>query len=133
MTVIVANPKTAGVARWIFLALWGHKANAGKAAATKYVTKVFDRVYVMPRDAREASDVFYTQKQGDALLTYENEAIFTNLVVSPTAPLPYICPPNNVRVRQIFKKLPWVNLVAMKTKQLYIKLYADCMPRGSDR
>lgn len=52
----------------------------------------------MPRDAREASDVFYTQKFGDALLTYENEALFTNMIVSPKNPLPYISPDNNVRI-----------------------------------
>lgn len=95
----MANPKTAGVARWIFLALWGHKlASGGEAAAKRYVTGVFDRVEVMPRDAREASDVFYTQRMGDALLTYENEAIFTNKVVSPDNPLPFISPDNNVRI-----------------------------------
>lgn len=98
MEVVVANPKTAGVARWIFLALWGHKMNKGEAAAIKYVTKVFDNVEIMPRDAREASDVFYTQGFGDALLTYENEAVFTNLVVSPNNPLPYFSPNNNVRI-----------------------------------
>ena len=96
--VVSANPRTAGVARWIFLALWGHKMGKGEAAAKAFVTKVFDNVEVMPRDAREASDVFYTQGFGDALLTYENEAIFTNLVVSPKAPLPYISPDNNVRI-----------------------------------
>jgi sulfate/thiosulfate transport system substrate-binding protein len=96
--VVVANPKTAGVARWIFLALWGHKMSRGETEAKKFVTKVFDNVEVMPRDAREASDVFYTQGFGDALLTYENEAVFTNLVVSPKAPLPYISPNNNVRI-----------------------------------
>jgi sulfate transport system substrate-binding protein len=96
--VVVANPKTAGVARWIFLALWGHKMSKGETAARKFVTKVFDNVEVMPRDAREASDVFYTQRFGDALLTYENEAVFTNLVVSPKAPLPFISPDNNVRI-----------------------------------
>lgn len=40
MQIIVANPKTAGVARWIFLALWGSKMKKGDAAATEYVTKV---------------------------------------------------------------------------------------------
>ena len=96
--VVVANPKTAGVARWIFLALWGHKMSAGESAAKVFVTKVFDNVEIMPRDAREASDVFYNQGFGDALLTYENEAVFTNLVVSPNNPLPYISPDNNVRI-----------------------------------
>lgn len=40
LQIIVANPKTAGVARWIFLALWGSKMKAGDAAAIDYVTKV---------------------------------------------------------------------------------------------
>jgi ABC-type sulfate transport system substrate-binding protein len=70
----------------------------GETAAKQFVTKVFDNVEIMPRDAREASDVFYNQKFGDALLTYENEAVFTNLVVSPKAPLPYLSPDNNVRI-----------------------------------
>jgi ABC-type sulfate transport system substrate-binding protein len=35
---------------------------------------------VQPRDAREASDVFYRQRIGDVLLTYENEVVLTNEV-----------------------------------------------------
>lgn len=38
--MITANPKTAGVARWIFLALWGARLGKGRKEATKYVTKV---------------------------------------------------------------------------------------------
>lgn len=34
----------------------------GDAAAHDYVRSVFDNVVVQPRDAREASDVFYKQK-----------------------------------------------------------------------
>ncbi len=37
--VITANPKTAGVARWNFLALWGHRMAKGDTAAEEYVTK----------------------------------------------------------------------------------------------
>lgn len=40
VAVITANPKTAGVARWIFFALWGVKLKKGKQAANDYVTKV---------------------------------------------------------------------------------------------
>lgn len=35
---------------------------------------------------------------GDALLTYENEAVFTNLVVPERERLPFFSPDNNVRV-----------------------------------
>jgi hypothetical protein len=41
---------------------------------------VFDNVLIQPRDAREASDVFYRQRLGDVLLTYENEVVLTNQV-----------------------------------------------------
>ncbi|KAL4451774.1 hypothetical protein ABPG75_007436 [Micractinium tetrahymenae] len=99
VSVITANPKTAGVARWIFLALWGVRLSRGRKAASQYVTKVFDQVLVQPRDAREASDVFYRQGMGDALLTYENEAYFTNLVVPEKERLPYIVPDNNIRIQ----------------------------------
>ncbi|GFR43164.1 hypothetical protein Agub_g4213 [Astrephomene gubernaculifera] len=95
--VVLANPKTAGVARWIFLALWGAKMRQGDAAALSYVTKVFENVVVQPRDAREASDVFYKQKVGDVLLTYENEVILTNEVYGDKA-LPYLVPSYNIRI-----------------------------------
>lgn len=41
---------------------------------------MFDNVLIQPRDAREASDVFYRQRLGDVLLTYENEVVLTNEV-----------------------------------------------------
>ena len=63
--------------------------------------QVFDRVQIQPRDAREASDVFYKQGQGDALLNYENEVIFTNKTYGDDR-LPYVSPDNNVRVRHGF-------------------------------
>ncbi|OKH42247.1 sulfate-binding protein [Nostoc calcicola FACHB-389] len=75
--VITANPKTSGGARWNFLALWGAIAKNGgtEAQALKYVTQVFRNVPVLPKDARESSDVFYKKGQGDVLLNYENEII----------------------------------------------------------
>lgn len=39
MRVITANPKTAGVARWNFLALWGHKQKQGEGASLDYCKK----------------------------------------------------------------------------------------------
>ena len=63
--------------------------------------QVFERVPVQPRDAREASDVFYKQGTGDALLNYENEVIFTNQAYSGQAAMPYVAPHHNVRVRPL--------------------------------
>ena len=59
---------------------------------------MFENVPVQPRDAREASDVFYKQNLGDVLLNYENEVRLTNATYGDNA-LPYIVPDNNVRVR----------------------------------
>lgn len=61
--------------------------------------QVFERVPVQPRDAREASDVFYKQGTGDVLLNYENEVYFTNKMYGAKAALPYIVPDRNIRVR----------------------------------
>lgn len=99
VSVIMANPRTAGVARWTFFALWGHRLDEGEEAARDYLRGVLRRVAVQPRDAREASDVFYKQRKGDVLLTYENEARFTNAVGDPEDALPYLSPNNNVLIR----------------------------------
>lgn len=75
--VITANPKTSGGARWNFLALWGAVAQTGgtEEEALTYVEDVFKHVPILPKDARESSDVFYKQGQGDVLLNYENEVL----------------------------------------------------------
>ncbi|WP_013320708.1 sulfate ABC transporter substrate-binding protein [Gloeothece verrucosa] len=75
--VITANPKTSGGARWNFLALWGSVTVAGGTPqqAEQYVAQVFKNAPVLPKDARESSDVFYKQGQGNVLINYENEVI----------------------------------------------------------
>ncbi|PSF35275.1 sulfate ABC transporter substrate-binding protein [Aphanothece hegewaldii CCALA 016] len=75
--VITANPKTSGGARWNFLALWGSVTQTGgnEQKARQFVTQVYKNVPVLPKDAREASDVFFKQGQGDVLINYENEVI----------------------------------------------------------
>ena len=66
------------------------------------MSQVFHRVPIQPRDAREASEVFYNQHQGDVLLNYENEVIMTNISYADTNQeekvLPYVVPQNNVKV-----------------------------------
>jgi len=89
--VITANPKTSGGARWNFLSLWGSVTQKGgdDAAALDYTTKVFANVPVLPRDAREATDIFFKQGQGDVLINYENEVL---LAKQNGEELPYIVP-----------------------------------------
>lgn len=75
--VITANPKTSGGARWNFLALWGAAIKSGQTEqqAEEFVTKVYQNAPILPKDAREANDVFYKQGQGNVLINYENEVL----------------------------------------------------------
>ncbi|MEG4283234.1 sulfate ABC transporter substrate-binding protein [Microcoleus sp. A006_D1] len=75
--LITADPKTSGVARWNFLALWGSvlKTGGDDTKALDFTTKVYKNVPILTKDAREATDVFFKQGQGDALINYENEII----------------------------------------------------------
>jgi sulfate/thiosulfate transport system substrate-binding protein len=95
--VITADPKTSGVARWNFLALWGSviKTGGNDAKALDYTTKVYKNVPILARDAREAADVFFKQGQGDALINYENEII---LAGDKGEKLPYTIPEVNVSI-----------------------------------
>lgn len=95
--VITANPKTSGGARWNFLALWGavKKTGGDAAAALGFTTEVYQHAPVLPRDAREASDVFFNQDQGDVLINYENEVI---LAGQRGEKLPYIVPEVNISI-----------------------------------
>ncbi len=80
ITVITANPKTSGGVRWNFLGLWGSVGQLGTAEdkARAYVTQVYRNAPVLPKDAREATDAFFKQGQGDVLLNYENEMILAS-------------------------------------------------------
>ncbi|MBD2440097.1 sulfate ABC transporter substrate-binding protein [Nostoc sp. FACHB-110] len=75
--LITADPKTSGVAKWNFLALWNAVVKTGgdDAKATEFVTKVYNNVPLLTKDAREATDAFFKQGQGDALINYENEIV----------------------------------------------------------
>ncbi|MBF2002721.1 MAG: sulfate ABC transporter substrate-binding protein [Synechococcales cyanobacterium M58_A2018_015] len=89
--VITANPKTSGGARWNFMALWGAITQTGgnDAKALEFTTQVFRNVPVLPKDARESTDVFFKQGQGDVLINYENEVL---LARQKGKNLPYVVP-----------------------------------------
>jgi sulfate/thiosulfate transport system substrate-binding protein len=97
VAVVTANPKTSGGARWNFLALWGAITQTGgdDAAALDYVTQVYSNVPVLPKDAREATDVFFKQGQGDVLINYENEVLLAKLNGEE---LPYVVPDVNISI-----------------------------------
>ena len=98
ISVVTANPKTSGGARWNFLGLWGSVSQTGgsQAQAEAYVKNVYRTVENLPKDAREATDVFLKRDQGDVLLNYENEAILATK--SGDLKSPFVVPEVNIRI-----------------------------------
>ena len=98
VSVVTANPKTSGGARWNFLALWGSvtQTGGGEAQAKAFVSKVYGAVESLPKDAREASDTFLNRKQGDVLLNYENEAFLAQK--SGELKAPFLVPSPNILI-----------------------------------
>jgi sulfate transport system substrate-binding protein len=77
VSVITANPKTSGGARWNFLAAWAYarKLNNGDDAKAKaFITELYKHVPVLDTGARGSTITFVQRKQGDALIAWENEA-----------------------------------------------------------
>lgn len=96
--LITADPKTSGVARWNFLALWGSVTENGgtEQQAQEFVRQVYQNVPILTRDAREATDVFYKQGQGNVLINYENEIILA--AQQGGQQLPYVIPDVNISI-----------------------------------
>src|SRR5579859_6873191 len=75
VSVITANPKTSGGARWNYLAAWGYATKTyGAAKARDFVTKLYHNVPVLDSGSRGATTTFVERGQGDVLLAWENEA-----------------------------------------------------------
>jgi sulfate/thiosulfate-binding protein len=74
--VITPNPFTSGGARWNVMAAYGAQIEQGKtdAQADAYLQQLFKHVPVQAKAARDALQAF-TGGKGDALISYENEAI----------------------------------------------------------
>jgi sulfate/thiosulfate transport system substrate-binding protein len=76
VSVITPNPFTSGGARWNVMAAYGSwiKLKKTKKQAQAKLLQLFKNVAVQDKSARDALNTFLAGK-GDALLTYENEAI----------------------------------------------------------
>jgi sulfate transport system substrate-binding protein len=94
--VITPNPFTSGGARWNVMAAYGAQRAQGKSdkQAISYLYKLFKNVPVLPKSAREATQVF-AQGKGDVLLTYENEAIYATKKGVKTA---YVVPKQTILI-----------------------------------
>jgi sulfate/thiosulfate transport system substrate-binding protein len=77
VSVVVANPKTSGGARWAYLAAYAYaleKNNHDDAAAKKFIAQLYKNVPVLDSGARGSTVTFAQRGIGDVLLAWENEA-----------------------------------------------------------
>ncbi|HBC42292.1 MAG TPA: sulfate ABC transporter substrate-binding protein [Pseudanabaena sp.] len=98
VALITADPKTSGVAKWNFLAIWNAALKANNKDEAKTIdtlAKVFTNVPILTKDAREASDAFIKQGQGDVLVNYENEVI---LATQKGEKVSYVIPDVNLSI-----------------------------------
>lgn len=76
VSVITPNPKTSGGARWNYLAAWefAKRKYGSEAKAKDFVQKLYANVPVLDTGARGSSITFSQRNQGDAFISWENEA-----------------------------------------------------------
>jgi sulfate/thiosulfate transport system substrate-binding protein len=77
VTIVTANPKTSGGARWAYLAAWSYALETyghDEAKARDFVTQIYKRVPVLDSGARGSTVTFAQREIGDVLLAWENEA-----------------------------------------------------------
>jgi len=77
VSVITANPKTSGGARWGYLAAYGYalrQPGGNDAKAREFVSNLFKNVPVLDSGARGSTVTFAERGIGDVLLAWENEA-----------------------------------------------------------
>ena len=77
VSVITANPKTSGGARWAYLAAWGYalkQPGGTDLKAQAFVGELFKHVPVLDSGARGSTVTFAERGLGDVLLAWENEA-----------------------------------------------------------
>jgi sulfate/thiosulfate-binding protein len=77
VSVVTANPKTSGGARWVYLAAWGcalKRHGNQEAVAKDFVTRLYRNVPILDTGSRGATVTFVERGIGDVLLAWENEA-----------------------------------------------------------
>ena len=94
--VITPNPFTSGGARWNVMAAYGAASDVGKndAAGVGYLGDLFANVPVQDDTARKSLQTF-TGGKGDAIIAYENEAVFAQ---SKGAALDYVVPDRTILI-----------------------------------
>jgi sulfate transport system substrate-binding protein len=96
VSVVAINPKTSGNARWGVVAGYGAILRDQNArAADAWVEALVRNTRTLASGGREATDAFVKNGVGDALLTFENEALFAAKATGEA--IEYVVPPSNVR------------------------------------
>ncbi|AGY57535.1 sulfate ABC transporter substrate-binding protein [Gloeobacter kilaueensis] len=95
--VVAINPKTSGNARWGILAGYGALLKSkGSKEAEQYVLSLVKNIKSLENGGRQATDAFVKKRIGDALVTFENEILYTNDVLPKD--YPYTVPAANIEV-----------------------------------
>jgi sulfate/thiosulfate transport system substrate-binding protein len=77
VSIVVANPKTSGGARWAYLAAWAYaerRPGGNWQKAKDFVGQLYGHVPVLDTGSRGATTTFVQRGIGDVLLAWENEA-----------------------------------------------------------
>ena len=77
VAVVIPNPKTAGNARYTYMAAWGYalkQPGGNEDKARDFVAALFKNVPVLDTGGRGATTTFMQRGIGDVLVTFENEA-----------------------------------------------------------
>lgn len=80
VSIVPANPKTSGAARWTYLAAWGYalRKNGGdEAKARDFVARFYRNAPILDSGARGATTTFVQRGIGDVLVGWENEALLS--------------------------------------------------------
>jgi len=86
VSVISANPKTSGGARWNYLAAWAwalRQPGGDEAKARAFVTSLYKNVPVLDAGARGSTTTFVERGIGDVLIAWENEALLAIRELGP--------------------------------------------------
>ncbi|HKG33942.1 MAG TPA: sulfate ABC transporter substrate-binding protein [Gemmatimonadales bacterium] len=86
VSVITANPKTSGGARWNYLGAWGYalrQPGSNEAKAKDFVTRLYKNVPVLDAGARGSTTTFVERGIGDVLIAWENEALLAVKELGP--------------------------------------------------
>jgi sulfate/thiosulfate transport system substrate-binding protein len=114
VSVITPNPKTSGVARWNYLAMWGYAltkelgdlskiGNPGytdevalaEEKAKEFVAAIYRNVPVLDQAARGATNTFVQRGIGDVLINWENEILLAGSILD-TEQLEIVIPPTSI-------------------------------------